>query len=141
MIRIICRPPRLDARIAGCAAALLVVTACQDVPKYKNHAGKFNEWATYEGKEFHPSNGTVGAVDPAGQTLTIMRNQTPTVFAVTPATRIMHEGTDITLAELPLGQAIKFTVSRDGKRLLTVWYGKVMITRHPVAPRNKSTLF
>jgi hypothetical protein len=114
---------RLPTRIAACAAALLLVSACQNVPKYKRSSGKFDEWGTYQGKSFSPFTGTVAAVDPAAQTITITRGETTTSYAVTSETRIMHEGTDITIAQLPLNQAIKYTVAADGKRLLTVWYG------------------
>ncbi len=105
-----------------CAAALLV-SGCQNVPKYKRSGGKFDEWGTYQGKGFSPSNGTVLAVDAAANTITIKREDSPMVYSVTPKTRIMHEGTDITLDKLPIGQAIKFTLAADGKGLLTVWYG------------------
>jgi hypothetical protein len=105
-----------------CAAALLL-PACQNVPKYKRSGGKFDEWGTYQGKGFSPSNGAVLAVDTAANTITIKREDTPIVCSVTPRTRIMHEGTDITLDELPINHAIKFTLAADGRSLLTVWYG------------------
>ena len=104
-------------------AALLLVSACQNVPKYKKSNGRWDEWGSYQGKEFSPAKGTLTAVDPAAQTITILQGDTSKVFAVTSETQIMHEGTDITLAQLPLNQLIKFTVAPDHQHLLTVWYG------------------
>jgi hypothetical protein len=110
-------------RIAACVAAVLVCAACQNIPKYKKSSGKFNEWASFEGKHFEPSSGTVTAVDPVLNTVTIRRTKETRVFPVSPTTRIMHETADITLAELPLNKPVKFTLSSDGQRLLTIWYG------------------
>lgn len=111
-------------RLTALAAALLLLPACQNVPKYKRSSGKFDEWKSFEGRNFSPSNGTVGATDPTAGTITITQQDgTNIVYPVTSETRIMHDGTDITLAQLPLKQAIKFTLTDDHKRLLTVWYG------------------
>jgi hypothetical protein len=109
--------------VTACTAALLLLSACQNVPKYKRSSGNFDEWATYQGKGFNPFNGTVLAVDTTANSITIKRENDTRVYAVTPATRIMHEGTDITLAQLPLNQAIRYTLTGDGKGLFTVWYG------------------
>jgi hypothetical protein len=108
---------------SACTAALVLLSACQNVPRYKRASGKFDEWSTYQGKNFSPSSGTVLAVDTAANTITIKREETSIVCDVTPKTRITHEAADITLAQLPLNQAIKFTLAGDGKTLLTVWYG------------------
>lgn len=102
---------------------MLLVSACFSVPKYKRANGRFDEWELYETKHFYPSNGTVTAVDPAAGTVTILNGKNSRVFTVTAGTRIMHEGTDIPLAQLPLNQTIKYTLSQDGSRLLTIWYG------------------
>jgi hypothetical protein len=122
MPRII-RASRIHAGIAACAAALVLCAACQNVPKYKRSSGEFDEWGSYLGKDFSPVNGTVLAVDINAQTITIGQGSKSALFAVTPETRIMDEGTDITLAQLPLNHAIKYTVAADRKRLITVWYG------------------
>jgi hypothetical protein len=114
--------------LASCAAALLLLPACQNVPKYKRSSGKFAEWSSYEGRSFSPSNGKVTAVDPVAQTITIANGDNTKVYPVTSETRIMHEGDDITLSQLPLNQDIKFTMSEDRKRLLTVWYGTQLNT-------------
>ncbi len=123
MVRIIRSSAGFRWRFFAWAAALLIVSGCQNVPKYKRSSGRFDEWGSYQGKSFSPLLGTVTAVDTAGQTITISRAAITTVFTVTPTTRMMHEGTDITLAEVPVNQAVKYTVASDGKRLLTVWYG------------------
>jgi hypothetical protein len=131
-----------SARIVACALALLLVSACQNVPKYKRSNGKFNEWSSYEGKNFSPSRGTVAAVDTAANSVTIIDGKNTKVFTVTPATRIMHEGADITLAQLPLHQEIKFTMADDRKQLLTIWYGVHLDTFHrPVVQKAKNSLF
>jgi hypothetical protein len=131
MARIIFPSARLRSRLSACAIVLVLLPACQNVPKYKRSSGKFAEWSSYEGRSFSPSNGTVTAVDTTAQTITITQDENSRVFPVTSETRIMHEGDDITLAQLPLNQEIKFTLSYDRKRLLTVWYG----THSNAAPR------
>jgi len=142
MLRNISFSSSLPARLAACAAAVFLVSACQNVPKYKRSNGKFNEWKTYEGKNFSPSNGVVAAIDPAANSITITEGSNNKVFTVTPDTRIMHEGTDITLAELPLHEAIKFTMTDDRKQLLTIWYGVHLDTFHrAVAQKAKNSLF
>jgi len=98
---------RLCARATACAGALLLISACGDIPKYKHSSGKFPEWADYEGKHFYPANGTVTAIDTTANTVTIGNGDNASVFAVTPSTRIVHEGTDIPLAQLPLNQSVK----------------------------------
>jgi len=107
----------------ACATALLLLAGCQNVPKYKKSSGKFNEWASYEHRKYTPADGIVTAVDTAARSITITQGGKSSVFAVTAATRIMHEGTDIPLGQLPLNQAVKFTLADDRAQLLTVWYG------------------
>lgn len=102
----------------------LLLASCANVPKYKRSNGKFDEWRSYEGTNFGPHSGTLVAVDVQGNTVTIVRGKNQRVYPVTADTRVMHEGTDIPLSKLPLNQQIKFTVSDDGQRLLTIWYGK-----------------
>jgi len=114
---------RLCARATACAGALLLISACGDIPKYKHSSGKFPEWADYEGKHFYPANGTVTAIDTAANTVTIGNGDNASVFAVTPSTRIVHEGTDIPLAQLPLNQSVKYIQSQDGKELISIWFG------------------
>jgi hypothetical protein len=111
------------AKFIPCALALLLLSGCQNVPKYKRSSGRFDEWVSYQGKNFTPIVGTLSGVDLSAQTITVTRGTKVALFPVTPETRIMHEGTDITLAQLPLNQTIKFTLSADGQRLLTIWYG------------------
>jgi len=133
--------PRLTAIYPGvaiCAVALLMC-ACQNVPKYKKTNGKkFDEWGSYEGRHFEPSNGTVAAVDPAANTVTILQGRDTKVFTLSPATRIIHEGTNIPLAQLPLQQQVKFTLSDDGKQLLTIWYGERLYTFHIPHPGQQT---
>jgi hypothetical protein len=119
MVRINSRP----SRAAVCSVAILTLAACQDVPKYKHSSGHFDEWGSYEGKHFRPADGAVAAVDPVAGTITITHEGGSRVYPVTSITRIMHNGDDVPLAQLPLNQEIKFTVSPDGSRLLTIWYG------------------
>jgi len=114
---------RLCARATACAGALLLISACGDIPKYKHSSGKFPEWADYEGKHFYPANGTVTAIDTTANTVTIGNGDNASVFAVTPSTRIVHEGTDIPLAQLPLNQSVKYIQSQDGKELISIWFG------------------
>ena len=101
----------------------------------RRRSGKFNEWQSYEGKHFAPESGTVTAVDPATSKVTIARGNAVKVLTVTPDTRIMHEATDIPLAQLPLKTSIKYTLSDDGKQLLTIWYGH-RLTPHRAAPQK-----
>ena len=119
---------RLHSRVATCAVALVLVTACQNVPKYKKSSGKFAEWSSYEGKHFSPANGTVTAIDTKANTVTIGQGENAKVFPVTPKTRIFHEGADIQLAQLPVNQGVKYTLSEDGKQLLILWYGQRLFT-------------
>lgn len=129
--------PRLAAT-AACVAALCLLPACQNVPKYKRASGKWDEWSGYEGKAFSPSTGTVAAVDLTANTITIAQSKGPRVFSVTPATRIMHEGTEIALAQLPLNQQIKFLLAANHKDLVTVWYGRYEEGMHgPGAARRR----
>ena len=106
-----------------CAAALLLLPACQNVPKYKKSSGRFDEWKSYEGKGFRPASGIDTAIDTAAQTITITKDNKPQVYNVTPDTEIMHNGDNITLAELPLNQTVKYTLEADHRTLATVWYG------------------
>jgi hypothetical protein len=101
----------------------MLVSACQNVPRYKNSNGEFDEWGSYEGKNFSPSNGTVTAVDLAAQSISIAKGKSSQVYLVTPTTRLMHEGTDITLDQVPINHAVKYTLAKDHLHLLTVWYG------------------
>ena len=115
------RPPY--PRIAICAAALLLLPACQNVPKYKKIKGHFDEWHAYQGKDFKPAVGIDSAVNLTTQTITIVQEGGPRDFIVTPDTKLFHDGDDITLADLPVNQTIKFTFAADHIHLLTVWYG------------------
>jgi len=130
-------------RVFFVAGALLMAAGCQDVPKYKKSSGKFNEWGSYEKAYYEPSAGKVTAIDAAAGTITISRGKDNRVLPVTAETRIMHEGTDITLAELPLNQEVKYTLSPDRKRLMTVWYGVHLLQVHPptAAATPKTTFF
>jgi Cu/Ag efflux protein CusF len=140
MLRII---PSSLPPIAACAAAVFLVSACADVPKYKKSSGKFDEWQSYEGANFKPMTGSVAAVDPVANTVTINHEKKSVVFPVTSITRIMHEGSDIPLAQLPLNQTVRYTVSEDGTQLLTIWYGQHAIAFHrpTAAAKAKNTLF
>jgi hypothetical protein len=129
---------RIPSRIALCAAAALLVTACQNVPKYKKSNGKFDEWSGYEGKHFHPSTGVVSAIDTTANTITISTGKDSKVYPVTAQTRIIHEGADIPLAQLPLNQQVKFTLSDDGVQLLTVWYGSHLFEYQHAAVKKVS---
>jgi hypothetical protein len=135
-------PSLLKHRSLACAATALLLCACQNVPKYKHGNGNFNEWATYESGNFKPAHGNVIAVDAAAHSITIGKGKETRVFAVTPSTRIIHETTDITLAQLPVGEAVRFTVSEDGTRLMSVWYGQQLNAYHrPVAAKPKNSLY
>ena len=138
MIRLI---PAAPVRIAA-ALALTLLCACQNVPKYKKSSGKFNEWSGYEGRNFSPSEGIVVAVNPSASTLTVLARGKNVVLNVLPTTRILHEGTDITLAQLPLKQVIKFRISEDGKELRSIWYGEHSnAVHHNVAAKSKNSMF
>jgi hypothetical protein len=134
MLRIV---PALPSRVAACAAAALLLSACQNVPKYKRSNGKFDEWGSYEGKNFQPSNGTVVAIDPTANTITIKKGEVSKDYPVTAETRLMHEGTDITLAEFPINTQVKFSLSEDGSHLDTVWYGHHLYTAPVLLHKQK----
>jgi hypothetical protein len=102
---------------------LTSLTACQNVPKYKRSNGRFDEWGEYEKKGFSPSRGTLTAVDVNAQTITVLAGTETKVLDVTPQTRIMHNGDDVTLAQLPPNQTIKYTTEDDRVHLLSIWYG------------------
>ena len=119
------------SRLAVCAAMLLVVSACMDRPKYKHSNGRFPEWEGYESKHFYPSNGIVTAVDTTANTVTVGLGDKAKVLTVTHTTRILHEGTDIPLAQLPLNQNVKYVMSEDGKDLLSIWFGTRLYQFHP----------
>ncbi|MGA3169409.1 MAG: hypothetical protein ABSE62_00190 [Chthoniobacteraceae bacterium] len=110
-------------RIAGCAAAALVISACANAPRYKPSSGHWDEWQTYETKHFSPSDGVVTAIDVAANTVTIRRGKDTKVYPVTADVRIIHEGTDVPLAQIPIHQQVKFALSQDGQRLLSIWFG------------------
>jgi hypothetical protein len=133
--------PCLFAR-AACAGALLLISACGDVPKYKHSNGRFPEWAGYEGKHFYPANGTVTAIDATAHTVTIGSGDkasvfAASVFAITPSTHIVHEGADVTLAELPLNQKVKYIRSKDGKALVSIWFGTRLFQIRPPAGASR----
>lgn len=106
-----------------CAAALLLLPACQNVPKYKRANGRFDEWGGYEGKNFKPSHGVDTAIDLSTQTITVVQGTATKQYVVTPDTKLFFNGDQITLVQLPLNEAIKFTTADDRKTLVTVWYG------------------
>lgn len=119
-------PSRLSLacrRAAICTAALLLLPACQNVPKYKKIKGHFDEWHGYQGSNFKPTVGIASAVNLSTQTITIIQENGPRDYVVTPDTELYHNGDRITLADLPLNQTIKFTFASDHTHLLTVWYG------------------
>jgi hypothetical protein len=130
--------PLRPLRAATTAAALLLLCACQNVPKYKHSSGRFDEWSDYEGRNFQPASATVLAVDPAANTVTVIQHEKNVVLNVLPTTRIMHDGTDITLAQLPLNKPIKYTMSEDGTQLRTIWYGENSESIHRAASKSKS---
>ncbi|HEX4086817.1 MAG TPA: hypothetical protein VHY22_18025 [Chthoniobacteraceae bacterium] len=114
---------KLPTRIILCASIALLAAACQNAPRYKKGSGKFDEWQSYQGKGFAPSGGHVAAVDVAAGTITMSTGKDTRVLKVTKETRIIHEDTDIPLAQLPLNQGVKYVMSQNGKRLMSVWYG------------------
>jgi hypothetical protein len=119
-------PSRLSLacpRAAVCAAALLLLPACQNVPKYKKIKDHFDEWHQYQGRGFKPTVGIDSAVNLSTQTITIVDEEGSRDYIVTPDTQLYHNGDIITLADLPLNQTIKFTFASDHTHLLTVWYG------------------
>jgi len=133
---------RLQNRVAAGAAALLVVCGCQNVPKYKHGGGKFDEWKAYQGSHFEPVQGTLTAVDKETGSVTIGQGSKANTFTVTPSTRIMHDTADVSLADIPLNQQVQYTLSDDGKRLLTIWYGqKQNQVAHPSKPAQRTTYF
>lgn len=136
--------PCLSATTRAGLAALFFCAGCSAPPpaKHKTSTGKFNPWGSYEGKNFSPLNATVTAVDVPSGTITILEKEKKTLH-VTPQTRVMHNGTDITLAQLPVNSRIKYTLSADGQQLLTVWYGHTLSTslHRPSASKQKNTLY
>jgi len=122
VLRFIC-PRKFPFRIAGCAAAAFIVSACADGPRYKPSSGHWDEWGSYETKHFSPSNGVVTAIDVAANTITIRKGKETVTYPVTDKTRILNEGNDVTLAQIPIHQQVKFTLTEDGQRLLGVWFG------------------
>jgi hypothetical protein len=127
-------------RIAATASCLLLLCACQNVPKYKKSSGKFDEWKAYQGDNFEPSSASVTAVDVAANTVTVSEHGKRVVLNVLPTTKIMHEGDDITLAQLPVKTEIKFTFSEDGKQLRTIWYGHSEAVHHNAQTKDKNSL-
>lgn len=128
---------RSCSRIALCGT-LLLLPACENVPKYKKSSGKFDEWGSYEGKHFNPSSGNVTATDLKANTITVASGKDIKVLTVSADTRIIHEGTDITLAELPLKTEVKYRMSDDGTQLLSVWFGHRLAQPHPAAAQHRS---
>jgi len=128
--------PRLPFRVTACGVALALFSGCwtpwTPPAKYKRASGKFPEWQSYEGKHFYPANGTVIATDLTANTVTFGKGEKDAkTFVVTPATRIVHEGTDITLAQLAPNQEVKYLVAADGKQLLSIWFGTRLYRYHP----------
>lgn len=121
--------------------ACLFFSSCENLPKYKRGSGKVNEWKSYEGKYFKPLNGTVAATDLQANTVTISHGGDSTIFAISPQTRIMHDGADITLAQLPLNEEVKYTLSAEGTKLLTVWYGHTLGQQRLVNPEKQKKLY
>ena len=116
--------PTRPLRVAATTACVLLLCACQSVPKYKKSNGKFDEWKDYEGRNFQPTSAVVVSVDAAANTVTVAEHGKNVVLNVLPTTRIMHEGTDIALVQLPVHTEIKITFSEDGTQLRTIWYGE-----------------
>jgi len=112
----------LRSQLIASVSLLLLLPACQNVPKYKKSSGKFDEWGGYQGKTFSPTDGTDTAIDLTAQTITIGKGAGSHTYPVTSDTRILHDGEDITLAQLPVNQQIKYTLSEDHTHLITVWY-------------------
>lgn len=129
--------------IAGLTLAATLLCACQNVPQYKHSGGKYDEWKSYDQKTYQPSNGTIVAVDSAAGAVTILRGKNKKVFTVTPATRIMHQGQAITLAQLPLNQVVKYTLAPGSTELRTIWYGHLLNAnqQHPGAHQEQNTFF
>jgi hypothetical protein len=136
MIRVI------PIRAASTALALLLLCGCQNVPKYKKSSGRFNEWQGYQGQNFEPETGSIVSVDAAANTVTVAEHGKNVVLNVLPATRLMHEGADVTISQLPVGKEIRFTFSGDGKELRTIWYGEHLEgARHNVQTKSKGSLY
>jgi hypothetical protein len=132
--------PRPTPIFSLCAIALLLLPGCQNIPKYKNSNGKFDEWQSVEGKHFAPSVGTVSAIDLQASTVTVTKGAATRVLTITPRTRIIHEAADISLAQLPLHQDIRYTMSSDGQQLLTIWYGHLLYApQRPAAQKKQSS--
>jgi hypothetical protein len=132
----------IPIRAASTALALLLLCGCQNVPKYKKSSGKFNEWKGYEGENFSPESGSVVSVDASANTVTVAAHGKTLVLTVLPSTRVMHEGTDVPISQLPVGKEIKFTYSEDGKELRTIWYGEHSNgIRHNVQAKSKNSLY
>ena len=133
----------LPLRLVTCGAISLLAVACTNVPKYKKTSGKYDEWKSYEGSHFQPSSGTVTAVDLKANTITLGAGKDPKVLTVTPTTRVMHDATDVPLAQVPLNTEIKYTMTSDGTRLLTVWFGHRLNANvhHAPAKKDQNTFF
>jgi hypothetical protein len=109
--------------LAACAGSLLLSACFYDAPKYKPGNGEFPEWETYESKHFSPANATITAVDLKANTITFATGKYTKTFPVLPSTRIIHEGTDIPLSQLPVNQPVKIVFSQDGSSIISVWFG------------------
>ena len=113
------------------------VTGCQNVPKYKHAGGNYDAWKGYQDNHFKPKGRhRHAAIDLKAGTITVSKGREQKVLTVNPNTRIMHEDKDITLAQLPVNTAVKYSMSDDGTRLTTVWYGHSHDVHHPAAPKQ-----
>jgi hypothetical protein len=111
-------------RVTACAAAGLLVCACQTNKTTKYRKGnKVNDWGTYEGGHFDPVNVTLNAVDPDAGTITVDHGGRKATYAVNDQTRIFHDTAVIELHDLPLNHTVKIRVAEDGHTLYSIWYG------------------
>ena len=131
----------LFACATGAITSALILAGCTDAPKYKKSSGNFNEWRTYEGTSFEPVTAVLSGVDLQANTVTLNKGSATRTFTVTPSTRILHEKADITLAQIPLNTEVKYSVSQDGSRLLSIWYGRMVNASHQTAHTTRTSYF
>jgi hypothetical protein len=137
----IMKRPLLLACATSAIISALILAGCTDAPKYKKSSGNFNEWRTYEGTKFEPETAVLSGVDLKANTVTFSKGASAKTFTVTPSTRILHEKVDITLAQIPLNTKVKYSVSQDGSRLLSIWYGRAVNASHQAAHTTRTSYF